>query len=1067
MKIRFLQLVLICIVGSQSFAQLKEANDLFDNFEYREAIKYFQKVDSIGDEDQIKYAYCYFRIHDFENAEKQFSVVVSAEGISPLNYHYYGVCLKNTGKFDEARKWFLKYSEEDSLDYFNNLSLKELDFQKSQYGLEQRLELTNLETINSGLSEFCPRYYKDGFMYCDEVKFDEDNKRPHIDYGNDSIDMDALEYGSAERPLAELYYVPITGDMHGEPIMVAEDDHFHIGDFDIDEVNGEIYFTKVDLLNKWNPDARSHPRLFKGKLDTVNKKLVDVQKVKIKKLHNEDGSGHPSLTEDGMKMYFSSDRPGGEGGSDLYYVEKQPNGSWNEPTNLGPEVNTPGDELFPYLYNDSTMYFASNGHIGFGELDLFKVAVRGSEAKGREILPRPLNSEADDIGLLISRTNPDEGFVVSNRYHGGFGDDDMFMFSLKLDDSYVQGKVINEDGSAAANALVKLLDENGKEISQIRTDEDGKYLFDIDTNRTYKIVATTNGFAARKTIVSDASWDSKEPLDLNLIPTPTVQGFVQHETGAPVGGVEVTLYDADGKPLVVTKTDNEGRYQLALDEDEKYSIIAKTDGYQGQVDIATNENWDTNMETNITLLPTEVVQGIITDSLGNPIEGALVKILDTNGIEIAQIKTDENGYYVFNVPPGKYELIASSVGLGAKQEIVIDDNWDGDDFVNMTLLPTDTVQGVVLNDDGSPASNTKITLYDENGNLLVQSWTDADGKYQFLLEEDKVYDILAEKGDLSGSAHVVTDDSWDTTKSTDIKLSGSTSVSGVIYDSDGKPVQGAIVKLYDDEGNLIASFTTGADGKYNFILDKDKNYQIVASIDGFDGLANIFTGDNWDGTRSIDINLQPSGVPTSGLVTSKTDGKGIAQVKITLVDKETEQKIIVYSDKDGRFDIALSSGKNYTLNLDKEGYYPKSIEIKADENLPEKIDLNKDNDLSMDYAGYAVDKIYFDYNKSTLTDGSKDQLDKLAVKLKENKGSLLYIKSYTDCRGPDKYNESLSWKRSKSVKEYLITKGISAIRIGTKSMGATNFVNNCHKPEDCSEKEHAVNRRSEFEIKYK
>ncbi len=1066
MRILILQLLLICLYSSQFFGQLKEANDLFDNFEYREAIKYYNKVDSLSDEEQIKFAYCYFRIHDFLNAEKQFALVVNVEDISPMNYHYYGVCLKNNGKFDQARDWFLKYKELDSLDYFNNLSLSELDFQKSQYGIKERLELTNLGTINSGLSEFCPRYYKNGFMYCDEVKFDEDNKRPHIDYGNDSIDIESLEYGSAERPLAELYFVPITGDMHGQPVLIAEDEHFHIGDFDIDEVNGEIYFTKVDVLNRWNPDARSHPRLFKGKLDTVNKKLVDVQRVKIKKLHNEDGSGHPALTENGLKMYFSSDRPGGEGGSDLYYVEKLPNGNWDAPVNLGPEVNSPGDELFPYLYNDSTLYFSSNGHIGFGELDLFKVIVIDAVAKNREILPRPLNSEADDIGLLISRDNPDEGFVVSNRYHGGYGDDDMFKFSLKLDDSYVKGIVVDQQGSAVANALVKLLDENGKEIEQLRTGEDGTYLFDIDTNKTYRLVATTNGFAAKKDIVTDENWQSEQSIELQLEPTPTAQGFVRMETGSVVKDAEVALYDSDRKLMVITKTDDEGRYQVALDENKSYTIVARIDGFQGEQEVVTDDSWDTNGDTDITLLPTETVQGVITDSLGNPVAGALVKLLDTNGVEVGQVKTDSNGYYIFSVPPGDYELVASTIGLGARKKIAIDENWDGEQFVNMTLLPSDTVQGLVMNEDGTPASNTMITLYDDQGNVLVQSWTDDEGRYQFLLEEDKTYDVVAQKGNLKGNAHIVTDDNWDTTKSTDIKLTDSTFVSGTIYDSDGKPVNGATVKLYDDEGNLIATFTTGADGKYNFVLDKDENYQIVASVDGFDGIANIFTGDNWDGTRSIDIDLQPSGVPADGFVKSKADGKGLDKVKVTLIDNETEQKLVVFTDGEGRFSVPMTPGKKYTLNLEKEGYYPKSIQVNSKDGLG-NIDLNRDHDLSMDYAGYAVDKIYFDYNKSSLTKGSKDQLDKLVVKLNENKDARLYIKSYTDCRGPDKYNESLSWKRSKAVKEYLVDKGIAAIRIGTKSMGATNFVNNCYKPEDCTEEEHAVNRRSEFEIKYK
>ncbi len=203
------------------------------------------------------------------------------------------------------------------------------------------------------------------------------------------------------------------------------------------------------------------------------------------------------------------------------------------------------------------------------------------------------------------------------------------------------------------------------------------------------------------------------------------------------------------------------------------------------------------------------------------------------------------------------------------------------------------------------------------------------------------------------------------------------------------------------------------------------------------------------------------------MVLDNKDGKGIEGVKVTLIDNESDSKIILFTNNNGLFDLALSQNKSYTLNLDKEGYYPKSIIVNAGEKLPEVIDLNKEYDLAMDYAGYDVNKIYFDYDKSTLTEESLEQLDKLVETMKENVNALLFIKSYADCRGPDKYNTSLSWLRSKAVKEYLVNKGIEPERIGTKSMGATNFVNNCIQPADCTEKEHAVNRRSEFEIKFK
>ncbi len=1066
-------LLTLLFISGASWGQLKEANDLFDNFEYREAIPYFQRAGELDDENQTKYAYCFLRIHDYENAAKQFQKVVAQENVNPINFHFYGITLKNTGKFDEAKEWFEKYKLVDSTDFYNNLSLRSLSFQEKQFNAPQRLSVSNVDKVNSGLSEFCPRFYKNGILFCDEVKFDESEKRPHIDYGDDNIDPSQLEYGTAERPLAELYYMPIENGTYGQPVLIAADEHFHIGDFDLDEVTGEIYFTKVDVINAWRPDGRSHPRLFKAKIDLENKTLVDVEKVKIKKLHNEDGSGHPALSADGKTMYFSSDRPGGYGGSDLYFTTKQTDGTWSEPINLGEKINTKADELFPYLYDDRTLYFSSGGHIGFGELDLFKASVAANQVQSVEILPRPLNSEADDLGILISPDNPDEGFVISNRYHGGFGDDDMFSFKLKMDDSYVQGVVRNQDGTIAEGALVKLLDENGVEIAQLKTDENGKYMFDVDPDKSYKIVATTNGHSAEEEIVINESWDSETPLDMLLMPTDTVQGVVKNQDGTIASDVDITLYDENGNLLVKSKTDEDGRYQFALQENNKYEVVATTDGYQGSADIHTDESWDTYADTDITLLPTELVQGIITDQDGNPVAGALVKILDENGVEVAQVKTDENGHYDFNVPPGNYTLVASTDGHGAKRDVLVDESWDSSQNVNMTLQPTDTVQGIVLNEDGSPSANTSITLFDENGNLLVKSKTDEEGHYQFVLEEDKAYDLVAEKPkggtngeDLEGSKHIVTDSNWDTSKQTDIQLGPKTSVSGIVRDENGNPVSGAVVKLYDDEGNVVASTTTGANGKYKFVLEEDQNYQIVASTDGFEGVENIYTGENWDSDKLVDVDLKPSGRPTAGLVTDNKDGSAIDKVKVILVDNSTDKKVVVYTDANGEFNIALSPNTDYTLNLEKDGYYPKSITVKAGSELPDRIDLNKDYNLGMDYAGYSVDRIYFEYDEFTITSESKTQLDKLVEVMKSDKRIQVYIRSYADCRGGDTYNRSLSWKRSKAVKSYLVKKGIASSRIATKSMGATNFVNNCIHPEDCSEQEHALNRRSEFELKF-
>jgi len=111
--------------------------------------------------------------------------------------------------------------------------------------------------------------------------------------------------------------------------------------------------------------------------------------------------------------------------------------------------------------------------------------------------------------------------------------------------------------------------------------------------------------------------------------------------------------------------------------------------------------------------------------------------------------------------------------------------------------------------------------------------------------------------------------------------------------------------------------------------------------------------------------------------------------------------------------------------------------------------------------------VEFEYEKSKLTEGATHQLDKVVATLKEHPNAIILIKSYADCRGGDTYNVSLSWRRSRSVKRYLIVNGIKSGRILTKSLGATNFVNNCITPEMCTETEHSLNRRSEFEIDFR
>lgn len=878
--------------------QSQTADALFDNFEYQKAIEYYNKVEDLTLNQKENLAYCYFITQDFVNAERLYSEIVTSEDRYPVFYQLYAISLRNNGDYEQAKVYFEKVLSEDSSFVESKLGLSGLENHKLLMEKEQRLEVLNLKSLNSATASYAPRWFKEGILFCAEQINDSLKRRPQIDVSDDFTDMDGLTYGTAERPLSAIYYAELLGPEIKRIEPYLSSDKFHIGNFVLNDDGEKVIFTKIDLNTQWDPNARNHPRLFSTPM-TELVKTNESDRLSIKKLSNEYGSGHPELTEDGKTLYFSSDMPGGFGGSDLYVTTLDDNGKWSEPKNLGALINTEGDELSPYLYKGKDFYFASNGYEGYGGLDVLMVAVDNIGKEVPALLDAPINSVSDDFGILIDPNNEDNGFITSNRF-GGQGDDDIYAFRLKLDGIFVQGIVKDLDGNPVQNALVKIYDNEGNEIAQVKTDENGKYILEL--------------------------------------------------------------------------------------EDE-----------------------------------------------------------------------------------GEYQVIATIPGYGDKELVTIDENWDNNAILEMTLEPTNTAQGIVRNEDGSIAAGVKVELKDEEGNVLFSGLTDEDGYYQFpLFEENQTYIATATDGVKTGSETFTTDENYDSLANKDIALASSgTFVEGIVLDKDGAPVEGVEVKIFEAGGDLIAITQTDEKGNYHFDLEKDKDYQVLAVTDGYEALENIYTGDNYDSNNKLNLQLEPVGKESFALVEDNGSKEGIENVLVTLVDNETGNKITTKTDSKGEFTISIKPDHSYTINLDKEGYYPKSIKIEAGKDLPEKVDLNQMGDFGMDYAGYKVEKIFFELDSYSMTKASKKQADILVEVLKSNPKAFVTIKSYADCRGPNKYNISLSYKRSLAVKNYLIDSGVRGTRILTESLGATNFVNNCTTDEACTEAEHAMNRRSEFEIDFK
>jgi peptidoglycan-associated lipoprotein len=203
--------------------------------------------------------------------------------------------------------------------------------------------------------------------------------------------------------------------------------------------------------------------------------------------------GHPALSEDESVLIFAADMLGGYGGKDLWLTQKEKRNKWSDPINLGPMVNTPGDEMFPFLHTDGIVYFSSNGHIGMGGMDIYKTS---QDENGAYTLPvnlkSPLNSSADDFSMIIEKEG-ERGYLTSNR-DGGKGGDDIYQFELPSLVFSVKGVVTDSrTGGILTNVKVQLTGNDGT-VKEVATDNTGTYQFTWKPLTSYELEINMEGY---------------------------------------------------------------------------------------------------------------------------------------------------------------------------------------------------------------------------------------------------------------------------------------------------------------------------------------------------------------------------------------------------------------------------------------------------------------------------------------------------------------------------------------------------------------------------------------------
>ena len=340
-------------------------------------------------------------------------------------------------------------------------------------------DVYKLKGLNTSGVEFCPIVLGDKLVFVSEREIDyvnlgENNYKSNsylsIQYSNMSSVDDTFSFSKPK-----LFSNQISKLNHSGPIT-------------FNSSGSEAFFTRVHYF-KIDKKRFYRPQIFSATFDGKQWKSIELLNFN----QPEYSFGHPSLSSNAQYLYFVSDMEGGFGGKDVYKCQRLGE-TWSEPVNLGSEINTSGDEVFPFLYKDSLLFFSSNGHPGLGGLDLFYSVIYNGLPSKVIHLDESINSVADDFGIFFN--NSESGYVSSNRSDGA-GRDDIYGFSVNWYSESDLGKTLagifefrSLPGKRQAGLRVYLINEDGEIVFTTETDKDGAFTFvNLPYNQNYTIRA--------------------------------------------------------------------------------------------------------------------------------------------------------------------------------------------------------------------------------------------------------------------------------------------------------------------------------------------------------------------------------------------------------------------------------------------------------------------------------------------------------------------------------------------------------------------------------------------------
>lgn len=574
--------------------RLNKADRLFERYAFADAAPLYARALAKKDlserewvEPTLRLAECYRLTNRFEEAAEWYGKVVGQKGVNPEYRFRYGQMLLSTGKCEEAQYWFRQFAEarpKDSRGPRFEAACEELS---GLYADNGRYTLEPLE-CNTEYADFGPAFYGEGLVYLSARPDKRGGSKVHAWTGEPFLDF----YFTAKtdegfRDVEHFGGNALNSKHHEGPAVFSADGQ-------------TVFFTSNNALSESVKEDRA--RTVRLKIFTAQQKENGKDWSRPRELDFNSGdfsNSAPALSADGKVLVFSSTRPGGFGGADLY-MSRLENGDWTRPVNLGSGINTEGEEVFPFLHQDGTLYFASDGQAGLGGLDLFAAEADYTDTHddlvssklwtvdpsktdslplGKWLPARnmgwALNSPWDDFGLVWDAER-ESGYFASNR-PGGVGNDDIYF--MRHNWVRIEGVVYDSlTGDPLPYARVRI--EGAPAEKWVQSNDAGVFAIDLPKESPLLFEGFADGYAPN-TVSRVARHGSPNRVKLPLLDAgiPVQVRVVNAETGETLPGTALRMANPCTGAERAFTADADGKVNLQLSRTCDYTWTGNREGF--------------------------------------------------------------------------------------------------------------------------------------------------------------------------------------------------------------------------------------------------------------------------------------------------------------------------------------------------------------------------------------------------------------------------------------------------------------------------------------------------------